>query len=155
MNDYEALVDIVNKEVPIKEISLKSKTNDTAYFYRGTIFIDKDLCTIDKKERLYEEYGHYKTSTGIILSQNVTENRKQEKLARNYGSELAISLDDLIASWKLGHIYYWECAEFLGFTSEYVYKAIQHIKEKNGVSFTYKNYQFNFVNESSLFIKEF
>lgn len=155
MNDYEALVDTVSKEVPIKEISLKSKTNDTAYFYRGTIFIDKDLCTIDKKERLYEEYGHYKTSSGIILSQDVAENRKQEKLARNYGSELAISLDDLIASWKLGHLYYWECADFLGFTPEYVYKTIQHIREKNGVTFTYKNFIFNFITDSCISIQEF
>lgn len=155
MNDYELLVDKFNKELPIKEVSLIENTKDTGYFYRGTIFIEKSLNTIDKKERLYEEYAHYKTSAGIILSQNIIENRKQETLARNYGTELAISLDDLIDSWKLGHTYYWECAEFLGFTPEYVYKAIKHIRERYGTTFIYKNFSFTFITDSCISIQEF
>ena len=58
MNDYEVLVDKFNKELPIKEVSLIENTKDTGYFYRGTIFIEKSLNIIDKKERLYEEYAH-------------------------------------------------------------------------------------------------
>ncbi|EKI7427818.1 toxin [Enterococcus faecalis] len=150
MNDYELLVDTLSDEVPIKEVPLYEVTKDTAYFYKGTIFIEKNLSTIEKKERLYEEYGHYKTSVGNILSQNIFDNRKQEKKAHIYGTTQAISLDDLVEAWKVGCRYYWECAEFLGFTTQYVIEAVQHIKESYGLHFTYKNFEFKFITDSCI-----
>lgn len=154
MNDYELLVNTLSKEVPIKEVPLYEKTKDTAYFYKGTILIEKSLSTVEKKERLYEEYGHCKTSVGNILSQNVLENRKQEKKARAFGMAQAISLDDLIDAWNVGCKYYWECAEFLGFTTQYVIDSVQNIKEMYGVNFTYKNFEFRFITDSCIEIIE-
>lgn len=154
MNDYEVLLDQISKELPVKEVPLIEETQDSAYFYRGTIFIDKDLSTVAKKERLYEEYGHFQTTVGNILSQNIIENRKQEKVARVYGSEKAIKLDDLIEAWEVGCKYYWECADFLGFSPKYVVDAVQYIKEKHGPSFNYKGYQFRFTTESCIEIKK-
>ncbi|HAP4388293.1 TPA: toxin [Enterococcus faecalis] len=150
MNDYEILLDTISKEIPVKEVPLLEETQDTAYYYRGTIFIDKDLSTVAKKERLYEEYGHYKTTVGNILSQNIIENRKQEKAARVYGANEAVSLDDLINAWEIGCKYYWECAEFLGFSPRYVVDAVQYIKEKHGPIFNYKGYQFRFTTETCM-----
>ena len=49
MNDYEILLDTINKEIPVKEVPLLEETQDTAYYYRGTIFIDKDLSTVAKR----------------------------------------------------------------------------------------------------------
>ena len=82
------------------------------------------------------------------------ENRKQEKKARAFGMAQAISLDDLIDAWNVGCKYYWECAEFLGFTTQYVIDSVQNIKEMYGVNFTYKNFEFRFITDSCIEIIE-
>lgn len=153
MNDYEILVDRFSKELPIKEVNLRERTGDTGYFYKNTILIEKNLPIRDKKERLYEEYGHYKTTAGNILSQNTINNRKQEKKARIYGSLYAITLDNLIEAWKVGCKYYWECAEFLGFSTKYVFDTLQYIKEVHGINFVYDEYEFHFISDTSIEIK--
>ncbi len=49
MNNYEMLVNALSEEVPIKEVPLYEQTKDTAYFYKGTIFIEKSLSTVEKE----------------------------------------------------------------------------------------------------------
>lgn len=154
MNDYEILVNKFSKELPVKEVSLRERTGDTGYFYKNTILIEKNLPTMDKKERLYEEYGHYKTTVGNILSQNTIENRKQEKKARIYGALHAITLKNLIEAWEVGCKYYWECAEFLGFSPKFVYDTVQYIKEVHGINFVYDGYEFCFTSDTSIEIKK-
>lgn len=74
----------------------------------------------------------------------------KKKAARVYGANEAVSLDDLIDAWEIGCKYYWECAEFLGFSPRYVVDAVQYIKEKYGPIFNYKGYQFRFTTETCM-----
>ena len=49
MNNYEMLVNALSEEVPIKEVPLYEQTKDTAYFYKGTIFIEKVYLLLKKR----------------------------------------------------------------------------------------------------------
>lgn len=102
------------------------------------------------KNLVVEKYGHFQISVGIILDQNVENNRKQEAQARMFGYELAITLDDIIQCKYLGFTYYWECAEYLNYSPEFVYNVVQHYKTKYGTSFIYKNFKISFSTASTM-----
>ncbi|MHC5215241.1 toxin [Enterococcus sp. LJL128] len=153
MNDYEKLLEKVSIEVPVIECDL-SHHPDKAYYYRNAIFIDKSLPTTLKRQYLFEEFSHFKSSVGEILDQSCLGNSKQEKLARNIGYTEAISLDDLIDCYKKGIKYYWECAEYLDFTEDFIYEAVSYLRSKLGEIIYYKNYIIRFVTETLLDVQK-
>ena len=144
MNDYELLVEEVQKSVPIIEKDIFSKTGCYGLFRNGRIYIEQDLNTKRKKEILAEEYAHYKTSIGNILNLDCLDSRKQELKARNYSYELLVSLDDLIACSEEKLSNHYECAEFLNISCETLKQVFLYYQQKYGHTYFYKGRIFEF-----------
>lgn len=67
-------------------------------------------------------------------------NRKQEYRARFYGYNLKIGLTGLIRAYEAGCRNFFEMAEFLDATEEYLKEAIQCYKSKYGICAVVDNY---------------
>jgi Zn-dependent peptidase ImmA (M78 family) len=148
LNDYERLVKEVSEEVPVIEANLYSETGCYGLYRNGRIYIEKKLKSSQKRNVLAEEYGHYKTSAGTILNQNVTENRKQEKKARNFGLEKLVTLDDLIKCSEAGLTTHFACADFLGINIKTLQEVITYYYQKYGTTHFYKGYILEFREQS-------
>lgn len=99
------------------------------------ILLNKSISTY--KERLCilaEELGHYHTSSGNILDQNLLSNRKQEKRARNWAYEKLVPLSAFVQAHKQGIRSRYELADHFGVTEDFLDSAIKHYKEKYGLS---------------------
>ena len=81
---------------------------------------------------LAEELGHHYTSSGIIIDQTSTSNRKQERRARIWAYKKAFALTDLILAFKAGCRNRYEFAEYLEITEAFLQEAIDYYKEKYG-----------------------
>lgn len=89
---------------------------------------------------LAEEIGHHCTSSGDILDQTDIMNRKQEYRARFYGYNLKIGLTGLIRAYEAGCRNFFEMAEYLDTTEEYLKEAFLCYKSKYGVCTAVDNY---------------
>lgn len=121
--NYEQLLttadqnDLVVKEQPL--------TDHDGLLRGKRIAIRKDIETqAEKSCVLAEEIGHHCTSSGDILDQTDIMNRKQEYRARFYGYNLKIGLTGLIRAYEAGCRNFFEMAEFLDATEEYL-KALE------------------------------
>lgn len=138
MNAYEALLaKAYNKGLTVKEKPLKY---NNGRIKGDRIAIRKDLNTAEKSCVLAEELGHYYTTTGNILDQSVTANRKQELRARAYGYNLRIGLRGIVAAYEAGCQNRYEIAEHLGVTEEYLVDALEYYRSKYGIYTTIDNY---------------
>lgn len=81
---------------------------------------------------LAEELGHHYTSSGIIIDQTSTSNRKQERRARIWAYKKAFLIDDLIQAFKAGCRNRYEIAEYLEITEAFLQEAIDYYKGKYG-----------------------
>ena len=109
--------------------------------YKNRIAINRSLPTqAEKSCVLAEEIGHHCTSSGDILDQTDIMNRKQEYRARFYGYNLKIGLTGLIRAYEAGCRNFFEMAEFLDATEEYLKEAIQCYKSKYGICTAVDNY---------------
>ncbi len=81
---------------------------------------------------LAEELGHHYTSSGNIIDQTSTSNRKQERRARIWAYKKAFELTDLIQASKAGCRNRYEFAEYLEITEAFLQEAIDYYKEKYG-----------------------
>lgn len=143
MNEFEALLDMVSNEVPVIEGPLLEKGYEGLYRH-GRIYLDKNLPTTRKKERLMEEYGHHKTSVGNIINYDSIENRKQEVRARQHALEVLVPLDRLIECSIAGLKYNYECAEFLDVEVDVLNDALRYYSAKYGQVHFYKGHIFQF-----------
>ena len=89
---------------------------------------------------LAEELGHHYTSSGIIIDQTSTSNRKQERRARIWAYKKAFELTDLILAFKSGCRNRYEFAEYLEITEAFLQEAIDYYKEKYGPYIIQKPY---------------
>ncbi|EKD5939311.1 ImmA/IrrE family metallo-endopeptidase, partial [Listeria monocytogenes] len=87
---------------------------------------------IEMRCTLAEEIGHHKLSVGNIVNQNTVNDRKQEKLARNWGYESLIPLRKIIDAYYEGFTDYYEVADFLEVTEEFLKHSIEYYKSKYG-----------------------
>ena len=109
--------------------------------YKNRIAINRALPTqAEKSCVLAEEIGHHCTSSGDILDQTDIMNRKQEYRARLYGYNLKVGLTGLIRAYEAGCRNFFEMAEFLDATEEYLKEAIQCYKSKYGICTAVDNY---------------
>ena len=109
--------------------------------YKNRIAINRALPTqAEKSCVLAEEIGHHCTSSGDLLDQTDIMNRKQEYRARFYGYNLKIGLTGLIRAYEAGCRNFFEMAEFLDATEEYLKEALLCYKSKYGICTTVDNY---------------
>ncbi len=80
MNYEDLLNEYAGDDLVIKEKPLQSSNGR---IYNNRIAIRHDLDTVNKTCTLAEELGHYCTTTGDIIDQEDTSNRKQEYRARS------------------------------------------------------------------------
>lgn len=147
MNNYELLLSKISGELPVIELPLNEHGVEGNY-YNGMIFIDSSLPSNRKREILSEEYGHFKTSSGIIINYNHAESRKQELVARKYSIEMIVTLDDLIECYENKLTTAYECAEYLDISIDLFQDALSHYLSKYGTNHTYKDKVFVFSDES-------
>lgn len=138
---YEELQDVACKDgIDVIERCFKNK-NIKGLYCNGVVAVNKDIETQKEKSCiLAEEIGHDRTSSGDILDQTDIMNRKQEYRARFYGYNLKIGLTGLIRAYEVGCRNFFEMAEFLDATEEYLKEAIQCYKSKYGICTAVDNY---------------
>lgn len=139
---YEALLKLYEeKGIDIYERKMIHK----GLYADDIIFINKDLTTNEKACVLSEELGHYETSSGDILDQQITDNIKQERRARNWGYETLIPLERFIEAHKHHCQNRTEIADFLDVTEEFLYETVTFYHHKYGYSYRYNdNYTITF-----------
>lgn len=137
--NYETLLQIADShQISVKEKPLKASDGRI----RGKrIAIRKDIATQTEKSCvLAEELGHYYTSSGNILNQSITANRKQEYRARFYGYNLMIGLIGIVQAYEYGCRNLYEMADFLDVTEDYLKEALSCYRKKYGIYTTLDNY---------------
>lgn len=148
MNRLEKIID----EYSELTFNLKKDMNDK----HGAFIIENDVYVNSNKPyeqiicNVGEEIGHYETSTGDLSVVDTIEKQQQEKRARQYGYRYLVSLDELIACYRFGLTEYWEIAEFLEITPQYLWQSINYYKEAYGLVFDHKGCRFVFGVADSL-----
>ena len=147
MDTTEAFLDEISKEVPVVELSLIERGYEGLY-RNGRIYVDKNLPTVRKKERVAEEYTHHLLSVGEIINYNTFESRKQEVQARNAALELLVPFDKLIECSFSGCSTKFECADYLEVEVETLIEALQHYSSKLGPVYFYEGKIIRFNGDS-------
>ncbi|OPG89484.1 hypothetical protein B2I22_21020, partial [Bacillus spizizenii] len=68
------------------------------------IFLNRDDSLYKKHFLLAEEIGHYETTAGDITMLDSISKIKAEMVARRWGYEKIISLDDLVSCFEKNHL---------------------------------------------------
>lgn len=141
---YEELLDKADSENLI--VREKNIPGYGGRIFKNRIAIHRELkSTAEKSCVLAEELGHYYTSSGDILDQSKTENRKQEYRARLYGYNLRIGLMGIVQAYEHGCQSRYDIAEYLDVTEEYLDECIGCYREKYGICATIDNYVVYFI----------
>lgn len=152
---YEELLGTVSDKLPVIETDLFERTGLQGLYKDGYIFIDKSMPNYKKLEILAEEQAHYDSSVGVIVDESHKEHAKQEIEARNIALELLVSPKKLVECYECGLVEPWEVADHIGISTSFLQSALHHYKEKYGLVFWYKEYQFVFISDLALDIKKF
>lgn len=141
---YEELLQHADSEqIIVKEKPLK---NFDGLAFGNKIAIRKDINTSKEKSCvLAEELGHYYTTSGNILDQSDTMNRKQELKARFTGYNIKIGLIGIVSAYESGCSNLYEMAEYLDVTEEYLQDAIECYTSKYGECTCIDNYAIYFI----------
>lgn len=140
---YEQLLTAADQEgLAVKEHPL---ADHDGLLSGNRIAVRKDIETqAEKSCVLAEELGHHYTTSGNILDQKNIMNRKQEYRARLYGYNLKVGLTGLIRAYEEGCQNFYEMAECLDVTEEYLQAAIDCYHAKYGQYTAVDNYMINF-----------
>lgn len=142
--NYEALL----KKADSHQLTVKEKPlrQHDGLIVGNKIAIRKDIeTTTEKSCVLAEELGHHYTSSGNILDQSDTMNRKQEYRARLYGYNLKIGLMGIVQAYEHGCRNRYEMAEYLDCTEEYLTEALNCYRSKYGEFTRIDNYIIYFM----------
>ncbi|MCI9541479.1 MAG: hypothetical protein HFG39_10595 [Lachnospiraceae bacterium] len=104
------------------------------------ILIRSGLIEAEKKCILAEELGHYYTTTGNILDQRDTRNRKQEYRARLWGYNKLVGLHAIVQAYKHGCTNLYDTADFLEITELFLKDLLTCYRSKYGVCKEYGEY---------------
>lgn len=114
--------------------------------YKNRIAINQALPTqAEKSCVLAEEIGHHCTTTGNILDQSDTMNRKQEYRARLYGYNLRVGLIGIIQAYEACCRNLHEMAEYLDVPDDYLADVIDCYRSKYGQYVAVDNYMIYFI----------
>lgn len=123
---------LIVKEKPLEAYDGRIKGNKIA--------IRNTLSTREKKCVLAEELGHYYTTVGNILNQDIALNRKQEQQARLWSYNKLIGLNGIINAHKYGCRSLAEMTEYLDVSHEFLLEALEKYRSKYGEFTTLDNY---------------
>lgn len=130
---YESLL-IESEKYNIIIIEKNFKSNAKGLCKGNKIGISLRLVTDKEKVCvLSEELGHYFTSSGNILDQTKTENRKQELRARRWGYDKLVPLKSFIDAFENGITTEYDLCEFLNITKNFLKEVIEHYRMKYGL----------------------
>lgn len=148
---YDELQEKYNDEVTSIETDLSEIPGLKGLYHDGCIAVEKNLETCVEKGCIYaEELGHHFTSTGDILNQNKSENRKQEQHARIWAYNEMLGLIGIIRAFEYGCRNRYEIAEYLDITEEFFEEAIAAYESKYGFYVKLDNYVIYFNNGVSV-----
>ena len=143
MTYEELLILSDSKNLVVKE---KNIPGYEGRLYKNRIAINRSLPTQAAKSCvLAEEIGHHCTTTGNILDQSDTMNRKQEYRARLYGYNLRVGLIGIIQAYEACCRSLHEMAEYLDVTEDYLEEALACYRSKYGIYTVVDNYAIYFI----------
>ncbi|EAG7825415.1 ImmA/IrrE family metallo-endopeptidase [Listeria monocytogenes] len=108
------------------------ETSLKGLYYNSKIFINPDQTDIEIRCTLAEEVGHHERTAGNIIAQKTINDIKQERLARNWGYESLVPLRKIIDAYYEGFTEYYEVADYLEVTEEFLKYSIKYYKNKYG-----------------------
>ena len=141
LNYEDLLIEYDTEDIVIKEKPLQSSNGR---IFNNRIAIRHDISTVDKACTLAEELGHYFTTTGDIIDQTDTSNRKQEHRARMWAYAKLLPLQFFVLAFKHGCRSIHETAEFLNVSEEFLIDCINAYYSKYGAFIEYGEYLFMF-----------
>lgn len=150
MNYEDLLKEADSENLIVKEKPLKYSNGR---IWGNRIAIRNDMVTVKKKCALAEELGHHYTSSGNILDQAVTSNRKQEYRAKFWSFKRLVCLFDIIRAYKHGCQNLYEMADFLEVSEEFLKEALNVYRAKYGTGVRFDEYMITF--EPYLAVYEF
>lgn len=143
MTYEELLILSDSKKLVVKE---KNIPGYGGRLYKNRIAINRSLPTqAEKSCVLAEEIGHHCTTTGNILDQSDTINRKQEYRARLYGYNLRVGLIGIIQAYEACCRSLHEMAEYLDVPDNYLVDVIDCYRSKYGQYVAVDNYMIYFI----------
>lgn len=117
---YETLLREAEKE-QIEVIEIPLHENIKGLYCDGNIALNIHIpTTAEKTCILAEELGHYYTSYGNIIDISNISNRKQEIKARRWAVKRLLPICKIIQAHKAGCRNFYEVAEYLGVTEEFL-----------------------------------
>ena len=132
LNKYEELEDIAAQN-NVQIVNYRLSERIKGLYCDHVIALNENLeCNPEKACVLAEELGHYHTTTGNIIDQSDTANRKQELRARMWAYDKLVSLNDLIKAHNHGCQSRFEIAEYLEVTEEFLQDALLRYEAKYG-----------------------
>lgn len=121
MTKYEELI-CEYEHLIIEE---RPMVNDGLYA-DGCVWINQDMPTNRKACVLAEEVGHYETSSGDILDQTDTGNRKQELTARKWAYNKVVPEEKISEAISAGYTEVWEIADHLDVDEKFLIEALKY-----------------------------
>lgn len=121
MTKYEELIGEYEHLI----IEERPMVNDGLYA-DGCVRINQDMPTNRKACVLAEEVGHYETSSGDILDQTDTGNRKQELTARKWAYNKVVPEEKISEAISAGYTEVWEIADHLDVDEQFLREALKY-----------------------------
>ena len=121
MTKYEELIGEYEHLI----IEERPMVNDGLYA-DGCVWINQDMPTNRKACVLAEEVGHYETSSGNILDQTDTGNRKQELTARKWAYNKVVPEEKISEAISSGYTEVWEIADHLDVDERFLREALKY-----------------------------
>ncbi|MFV0343822.1 MAG: ImmA/IrrE family metallo-endopeptidase [Anaerocolumna sp.] len=138
MTYWELLEEATAYSVKVKE---KPLTSHDGLCNGNKIAIRKDIPTLKEKGCvLAEELGHYHLTVGNTLDLRNENNVRQERKARVWAYDKQIGLTGIINSFNHGCKNYYEMADYLDVTEEFLHDALDCYKGKYGERVELDNY---------------
>ena len=153
MDKYEYLANEASEDgVDIIDYDFES-SNLKGLYQDNTIALSKQLRTINERKCiLAEELGHHYTSSGNILDQNNTNNRKQEYKARTWAIRKLIHPDDLIRAFSKGCRDRYEISDYLDITEDFLDQSLEYFKTQYPNGYISEKYYVMFIPQLRIFV---
>lgn len=118
----------------IEVIEFVFRGNNKGMYADSTIAIRKDIETTTERKCVFgEELGHYYKTVGNITDLEPVQNRKQERQARKWSYEKLVSLKSIIQASFEGCTNFYELAEFLDVTEQFLKDTLEYYQKKYGL----------------------